>query len=352
MEYRIIADLMPPENSGELDGLQQHGVSALVAEWLDRAATIKGPDGVEITPFGHDLYVHGAGVVIELLVDAPALAFAENGAEALLREIMERTELLEDWLLGKCEVTVTDAELAEAVEAFADDAPGRGPGAEPSEIDVEGYRTRLSADAVRLRAFDAAAFDPAAPAGRAPQGDAAIAAGALLESAVVLTDELFVDALTLEQEAQSVEDDAEEPTAADCEVLLALHDLPRHWHDRFDALFAKRFLVASAAVFARLTEPEWTAPTCTAEALALHLLVEHAKTALADQAGFADDAAEAVFAAFDTAAYTDFDHRWIFWSPDAAGISAEPPAIETWFTRRAAGGHPYLSDLPDGTAAG
>ncbi|PSK92318.1 hypothetical protein CLV63_11877 [Murinocardiopsis flavida] len=347
MEYRIIADLMPPEDTGDLDGLQQYGVSALVSEWLDRAATIKGPDGVEITPFGHDLYVHGAGVVIELLVEAPALAFAENGAEALLREIMERTELLDDWLLGKCEVTVTDAELAEAVEAFADDAPGQGPPSEHPEADVEGCRTRLAAESARLRAFDATAFDPAAPHGQAPQGDAAIAAGALLESAVVLTDELFVDALTLEQEAQSVEDDGEEPTAADCEVLLALHDLPRHWHDRFDALFAKRFLMASAAVFARLTETEWTPPTCTAEALALHLLVEHAKNALADQAGFADDAAESVFAVFDTAAYTDFDHRWIFWSPDTAGVSAEPPAVETWFTRRDPGGHPYLHDLPE-----
>src|SRR6201999_4296519 len=44
------------------------------------------------------------------------LAFAEEAARAVLTELLERTELLSSWSVRTCEVTVSDEDLATALE--------------------------------------------------------------------------------------------------------------------------------------------------------------------------------------------------------------------------------------------
>ena len=202
MEYRITAELTLPVGATGLDGLQQQGAAALLSEWLDRVATVEGPEGVEITPYDHRLKVSSTGAVVELLVDAPALSFAENGAEALLHEILERTELLADWQVGKCEVTVSDAELAEALEGRPEEEPVATRVGLPIE-DVTAQRRRLLALSSRLRAFELESFGP-------PTEDPDsrfLAAGALIDRASVLTEELLLDIMTLDEEAESLDKD-------------------------------------------------------------------------------------------------------------------------------------------------
>ncbi|TDQ46582.1 hypothetical protein [Actinorugispora endophytica] len=353
MEYRITAELTLSEGSAELDGLQQQGAAALLAEWLDRVATVEGPDGVEITPYDHELDVHATGAVIELLVDAPALSFAENGAEALLYEILDRTELLSEWKVGKCEVTVSDAELAEALEAGEEVAPA--PSVEigvPAE-EVTAQRRRLLSLSPQLRAFDAHAFGP--PPG---EDDArALAAGALVDRASALTEELFMDVVTLEDDAESLDEDETNWTADDSEELFVLHDLPVRYRHHYDVMFAKKFLLASAAVYARLTRPGWTPPTSTAEALALHVLVENAKDILVSLADVGASDVTAMFTAFGETAHSRHDHEWLYLEDldaiDPDDSSADPLGFlsrnaHSWFDPypdlEDASPHPFLID--------
>lgn len=355
MEYRITAELTLPEGPAALDGLQQQGAAALLSEWLDRVATVEGPDGVEITPYDHELDVHATGAVVELLVDAPALSFAENGAEALLYEILDRTELLSGWRVGKCEVTVSDAELAEALEG-GDDVLDSSDETGVSAEEAAAQRRHLLALSPRLRAFQPHAFGP-------PLGESdirALAAGALVDRASALTEELFMDVMTLEEDADALEEGESNWTADDSEELFVLHDLPVRYRHHYDVVFAKKFLLASAAVYARLTRSEWTPPTSTAEALALHVLVENAKEVLVALADV--DAADvtAVFAVFNETAHTHHDHEWLYLedldSIDPDDFSADPLGFlsrnaHAWFVPypdlEEPGAHPFLFDDED-----
>ncbi|WP_068758277.1 hypothetical protein [Thermobifida cellulosilytica] len=352
MEYRITAELTLPVGTPGLDELQQQGAAALLSEWLDRVATVEGPEGVEITPYDHRLEVGPTGAVVELLVDAPALSFAENGAEALLYEILERTELLAEWRVGKCEVTVSDAELAEALEGGSDESlvsPGLGL---PIE-DVTVQRRRLFALGPRLRAFDLDAFGPSTE-----DPDARfLAAGALVDRASVLTEELLMDIMTLDEEAESLDKDESNWTADDSEGLFVLHDLPVRYRHHYDVGFAKRFLVASAVVYSRLTSPPWVPPASTAESLALHILIENAKDLLVSFAAVDPDDVTAMFAVFESRAHSRHDYAWLYLedldAADPNDSSADPLGFlsqdaHSWFAPypevRNPAVHPYLMD--------
>ncbi|GAA3753694.1 hypothetical protein HDA32_004430 [Spinactinospora alkalitolerans] len=371
MEYRLTADLTPPAGQGPLDELQQLGAAALLLEWLERIATVEGPDGAEITPYDHEVDVAPGGAVIRLLVDAPALDFAENGAEALLQEILQRTELLADWRVARCEVTVTDAELVEAVALNEDTgAASRAPTAGVPEEVIAEQRRRLLRDSARFRAFALSVFGPA-PGGRdagstgsAPSeaDGAALAAGALVHCASVMTEELFMDVLALDEDADSVVRGGTDLTADDCDAMFVLHDLPPRYRHHYDAMFAKRFLVASAGVFSRLTRPEWRPPVCTAEALALHLLVRNAKVLLTFQAGLDEETVIDMMAAFNEAAYDALDHEWLYLKElDAVenGEDGDAPedfgsdelTVRSWFRPADPSlplPHPYLADEEPG----
>ncbi|MDS1272606.1 hypothetical protein RIF23_20165 [Lipingzhangella sp. LS1_29] len=406
MEYRLTAELVPPEGTPHLDELQRYGVAALLGEWLDRVATVEGPDGVEITPYDHEVDTRSERAVVRLLVDAPALEFAENGAAALLQEILERTEHMSGWRVGKCAVTVTDAELAEAVsgeetsgrvDAYAGQLAAGSEEPVPTEVRTE-QRRRLLARAAELTAFSADVFRPgtaeahvedptnsaAEPAEHRhdPQAaatedtdrseeaadypeaaedgnrtvvtseDIRLAAGALIHCAGILTEELFADLSSLEEPDTFDEPVDVELTAADHEVMFVLHDLPVRYRHLYGSTFAKRFLVASVTVFTRLTDPAWQTPRCTAEALALHLLVENATTLLIGQAGVPAPVTRSMLAGFSAAAFVDRSHEALFWrgldgtetgadAPGSAG-EAEERVVHGWFQPYGEKpGHPY-----------
>src|SRR5882762_1548274 len=125
MDYQLKAEVAPPAGTPELDALHRHGVVSLLDEQLDLLAGIEGPDGVEIEPLDHEVTAHAGGASISWLVEAPALAFAEEAARAVLAELLQRTDLLAAWTVQSCEVTVSDEDLEIALED------------EPSSVDLE-----------------------------------------------------------------------------------------------------------------------------------------------------------------------------------------------------------------------
>jgi hypothetical protein len=230
-------------------------------------------------------------VSITWVLDAPALAFAEDAARQVLGELLQRTELLAEWTVGRCEVTASDADLAAALgdvaAAAADDESDEIAEVEidlaeldsladlegPSEADREAKRERLLEAADALGAFDPEAFgyDPDDPESEVSEAAVTLVAGALVAGLELITEELFVDIQTLE--------DTGTP-ASEHEVLWVLHDLPTQYASHYTALFAKKFLITTAILGYRLAQPDWDGPLNVAEMLAIRLVEAAARNQL------------------------------------------------------------------------
>jgi hypothetical protein len=295
VEYQLTAEVDPPAGTPALDALQRHGVAALLDENLEMLADIEGPDGVEIEPLDHRITVHPSGASITWVLDAPALAFAEDAARHVLGELLERTELLTEWSVRRCEVIASDEDLAAALAGADGDEDGDAGEdveveinldsiAELADSDTDERREQLLDAAGELGAFGYDAFgfdedDESDDADRISEEAAELAAGALMTGLDVLTDELFADVQTLEDSGSA---------AGDQEVLWALHDLPPRFAGHYTAPFAKKFLVTTAVLGYRLTQPDWDGPRSVAEALAIRLVKEAARHQL-DLAGLVDE---------------------------------------------------------------
>lgn len=326
MEYQLTAEVNPPSDTPALDALQRHGVAALLDEHLELLADIEGPDGVEIEPLDHQISVHPDGASITWVLDAPALAFAEDAARQVLGELLERTGLLAEWTVRRCEVTATDEELAAALEGTSDedgdadveveidldDLEAAGDLADLGEPNIGERRERLMEAAETLGAFDLEAFgydedDESEDA--VTIESAALVAGALMLGLDVLTEELFADVQSME--------DAGTP-ASEHEVLWVMHELPTRYAGHYTGLFAKKFLVNTAILAYRLGLPDWDGPRTIAEALALRLL----KAAAANQielAGLSDDVPlTRMFEAFDEYSLSGLDVDSLFEEADGA----------------------------------
>ncbi|OLR89424.1 hypothetical protein [Actinokineospora bangkokensis] len=353
MEYQLTADVTPASGSPALDPLQQHGVAALLDEQLDLLAGIEGPDGLEVEPLDHRVAVHPGGAVITWLLDAPALAFAEEAARHVLTELLGQNELLGGWEVGRCEVIATDDDLeaalsdAEVVDDLDEDDEVL------SEADQAALREDLLASADRLRAVGPEAFghDPADPAPAVSLEAARLVAGALVQGMENLTDDLFGDVQDLEE--------AEEPVA-ELDAVNVLDQLPARYADHYGPLFAKQFLVTTAILGYRLSQPGWTGPLCTAEALALHLLKNQALLQL-EIAGLLDELpVKQVMAAFDEHVLGGLEHERLYDDIDGGGAGGGEDDIDLlgtpgldfdeWFLPRNAGDvlHPYLGVEDDG----
>ncbi|UVS77402.1 hypothetical protein [Actinokineospora sp. UTMC 2448] len=344
MEYQLTADLIPADGTPDLDPLQRHGVAALLDERLDLLAGIEGPDGVEVEPLDHRVAVHPGGAVITWLVDAPALSFAEDAARHVLGEMLEQTELLPGWTVGRCEVIASDDDLEAALGAPADDADDED--VDPGELtdeEIDALRAELLRSAPTLAAFGPEAFghradDPDCPVSAEA---AALVAGAFVQGMEILTDELFADVQEL--------DDAE-ASASEVEALSVLNQLPQRYADHYGPLFAKQFLVVSAILGHRLAQPTWTPPLCTAEALALHVLKSEAGVQL-HLANLLDELPmKEILAAFDRHAFADMDHERLYELPSEAGeddidlLGTPGLDFDEWFLPRGHGVlHPYLA---------
>lgn len=313
MEYQLTAEVIPPASTPALDALQRHGVAALLDEHLDLLAEIEGPDGVEIEPLDHRVSVQPDGASITWVLDAPALAFAEDAARQVLGELLERTELLADWAVRRCEVTASDEELAAALAEVDDEDDGTSAAEVDIEIDLAALDelTVLGSDgdpeAKRARLFDAAdamgAFGPEAfghdedDDASVSEDDATLVAGAVIAGLELLTDELFIDVQTLEESGTP---------ASEHEVLWALHELPTRYAGHYSALFAKKFLITAAVLGYRLAQPEWDGPLNTAEVLAIRLVEAAARNQLA-AAGIDDLPLDEMFETFEEYAFGDLD---------------------------------------------
>jgi len=287
VEYQLAAEVNPPVDTPALDALQRHGVAALLDEHLDLLAEIEGPDGVEIEPVDHQVSVRPDAASITWVLDAPALAFAEDAARQVLGELLQRTELLADWTVGRCEVTASDEILAAALAGVDNDDEAEEVEIEidleeldvltgldgPSEADREAKRERLLEAAGALGEFGAEAlgYDPDDPESEVSEAAVTLVAGALIAGLELLTEELFVDIQTLEEAGTP---------ASEHEVLWVLHDLPTQYAGHYTALFAKKFLINTAILGYRLAQPEWDGPLNTAEVLAIRLVESAARNQL------------------------------------------------------------------------
>ncbi|MBP2323029.1 hypothetical protein JOF56_003414 [Kibdelosporangium banguiense] len=317
MEYQLKAEVAPPAGTSELDALHRHGVVSLLDEQLDLLAGIEGPDGVEIEPLDHEVSAHPGGASIKWLVEAPALAFAEEAARAVLTELLERTELLSAWSVGTCEVTVSDEDLETALEdepedELEDDVVEL---VELTEDELEERRDLLLADSELVTALGTDAFGTE---DGVTADQAKLVAGALAEAVVVVIDELFDDVNAL---------DEDDTTADQHEELLVIDELPEGFADQYSAWFAKRFLIATVIVGDRLTEDEWRSPTCVAEALALHLLKGRARTELTAAGLLDEETLKRAFAAFDEHAFDDLEHEALYTDEAEGSVVDWLPAI-------------------------
>ncbi|MFI1505590.1 hypothetical protein [Streptomyces sp. NPDC020597] len=355
MTYVVTVDTCIPEGTPEMDPLQRAGAVALIEDGLDSVRSVKGPEGVEVALLDTIVAVHPGGALLKVIVDAPALEFAEDTVQALVDELLERSALLADWTIERCEVELHQDLAKESLDAAeGPDAPpddlaarrarhtagpsgeGAAPGGEP-QTEAAAVRTRMLRLAEALRSFPPAAFGATAAtwsadaSGAGAEGAAGLAAGALLHTTDTLVDELFEDLQVLTQEDVAV---------AECEgPLWHLEHLPDRYALQYDARFARRFLVTLIAMTTRFTDGSFQRIGCVAEGLALRLLLNETATTL-ERYGLMDDDVSAALDAFADRVYEGVEHQWLY--DDALGVSdgaaagigprAAPLAFRSWFT--------------------
>ncbi|GAA4839456.1 hypothetical protein [Saccharopolyspora rosea] len=358
MDYAVTAELEPPVAVSELDALQQEGIAAVLDRHL---AMVEGvADDIDVLDYRIEVHPRGASVV--LAVDAPSLSSAEQAAAAVLDELIGESDVLTGWAVAHSEVRITEddfnrrlAEADDELEAAVEEAlDGAAEEVEETALDAEHWRERLGSLAARLRAFGPEAFGRGGQPGEGER----LAAGALVHAVRVVTDEIFYDELALA---------VNNATVADAVGLLVLEELPPCYDHRYDSLFARSFLLATAAVAVRLTEPAWTPPRTVAESLGLRLVVNEARVML-EAAELMDwETSEAAFGAFADRAFADLDHEELYevalpLADDGeletveqvgkleAELRSRGLAFDQWFTprdgsAREQGTHPYLWSL-------
>ncbi|MGW1213737.1 hypothetical protein ACWD5F_29380 [Streptomyces sp. NPDC002499] len=343
MTYVVTVDTCIPEGTPEMDPLQRAGAVALIEDGFDSVRAVEGPDGVEVDVLDTIVAVHPGGALLKVVVDAPALELAEESVQALVDELLERSELLADWTIDRCEVELhpdlarQSLDAAEGPDAPPDDPAARkarhtgGPTTESTDggYDAEAktatVRRQMLELADQLRSFSPAAFgviedegeggggEDAEKEGEGAGGDgdgtgvppasARLAAGALVYAIDFLVDELFEDVQVLTQE---------EATVAECEgPLWHLERLPDRYALNYDARFSRRFLVTVIAMTTRFTDGSFQRLSCVAEELALRFLLSQATTTL-ELYGLLDDDVSAALDAFAGNVYEDMGHEWLY----------------------------------------
>ncbi len=375
MTYAVTVDVDIPAGAPDLDPLQREGVINLLGKQLDALEAVEGPDGVEVDVLDRVIAVHPGGALLKVFVDAPALEFAEEAVHAAMTDVLERTELLADWSVARCEVELhpdlaqesldaadgpdaPPSDLAERARQHAKDGPDPEPG-KRDDAEVEEMRRRLRALAPDLRSFPLECFGYSEGEGEEEgygplvgKEAAEIAAGALLYSSEILVDELFEDLADLEGDGPNV--------AESGEVFMILEDLPERYVLQYDVQFVRRLVTTAVTMTGRLVQPHFGQLACVAEELLMRLLLTQAKVT-ADLSGLLDDAVHAALNAFADGVYEDMDHEWLYQSdpdeidedPALARMGIAPTEIRQWFTPFDEGRfvHPYAANPDDEDAA-
>ncbi|UQT57974.1 hypothetical protein M4V62_24380 [Streptomyces durmitorensis] len=367
--------------TSEMDELHRVGAGALLEDGFDSVEEIEGPDGMEVKVLDTFVGVYPGGALLKVFVDAPALEFAEEAVRELVEELLDRTELLADWTVERCQVELQpdlakeSLDAADGPDAPPDDVESRrarlmglaGGAASAQEtgttIDSDAIRSKIRSMAPRLAAFGSGMFGGPGPGPEGPpesddsgtttEGDAELAAGALIWGMDVLLDELFQDAYALDRDGTNV---------AECDrPMWLLDELPPRYALQYDARFARRFLVTAIALTTRLTEGSFQQLSCVAEELTLRLLLREAAATL-DTFGLLDEGVSSALGCFADLVYEDMDHEWLYDeamdgmdesdTDTAIGITPMGPmGIATWFTPfdKDRYIHPYAADEPDGS---
>jgi hypothetical protein len=371
--YVVTVDVHLPEGAPEMDPLQRAGAVALIEDGFDSVEAIEGPDSVEVDLLDSIVAVYPGGALLKVFVDAPALEFAEDAVRSVAGELLERSDLLADWRIERCEVALHPELAQESLEAAdSPDAPPGDPAARkarhselPSsggveeeydaEAKAEEVRQRMLALADDLRSFSPVMFgaldeeDEEAEDGEeglsvSPE-DARLAAGALVYASDIFVDELFEDVQTLTQEDTNV---------TECDgPLWHFEELPARYALQYDGLFARRFLVTVIAMITRFTDGSFQQLSCVAEELALRLLLNEAHVTL-ETFGLLDDGVSAALEAFADNVYEDMDHEWLYddsvdgidESPVGEALGVAPMGFKAWFTPFSKDRyvHPYAAD--------
>ncbi|MEB8338129.1 hypothetical protein [Streptomyces endophyticus] len=376
--YAVTVDARIAGGAPEMDELQRVGAIALLEQGFDAVDGIEGPDGaaVEVEVIDSVVAVYPGGAVLKVFTHAPTLETAEEAVRSLVEELLERSDLLSDWTIDKCEVQLHPDLAQESLDAAtgpnsppADPAARRAhlaqtPGstaASPAEIaaDAEKVRHQMLALAAGLKAFGPGPFGVLSEEDAEDEGvggcegttdqDAQLAAGSLMWATDVLVDQLFMDVHTLTEGHTNV---------AECEdVLWHLEGLPNRYALRYDAKFARRFLVTVIAMTTRFTQGTFTELSCVAEELALRLLLTEAKVCL-ETFGLLDTGVEQALDCFADLVYEDMDHAWLYDdatdgiedSPIGRAPRVAPLGLADWFTPFNEGRyvHPYAMATPTG----
>lgn len=358
MDYAVTAELAPPASVVELDPLQQEGIAAVLDRNLALVEGVSGSEGIDIDVLDYRITVHPEGASVLLALDAPSLSAAENGAASVLDELISECDLLPGWTVAHSEVRITEDEFNERLaaaeevdtgdelelaveEALEEVAP------DPA-MDIEHWRNRLTELAPRLLSFGVDAFGGS-------EETATLCSGALVHAVRVVTDELFYDELALA---------VNNATVGDAVGLLVLEELPPCYDQRYDAFFARAFVLASGELAVRLTGASWSPPRSVAEALALRLIINEARVVLEAAELMSWDDSEPAFAAFAERAFGGFsvDELYEIDVPLAAELESDLVeqaakteadlhdrglAFDQWFTPRdgTPGMHPYLDSF-------
>lgn len=148
------------------------------------------------------------------------------------------------------------------------------------------------------------------------------------------------------------------------EPLWLLEDLLPRYALKYDARFARRFLVTAVALTTRFTEGSFEQLSCVAEELTLRLLLTTTEVTL-ETFGLLDPGVAEALACFSDLVYEDMDHEWLYddskdgirESPLGEYLGVAPMGLESWFKPFNEGRyvHPYaadeLRDDPDGQSA-
>ncbi|WP_327235365.1 hypothetical protein OG349_16770 [Streptomyces sp. NBC_01317] len=130
--YVVSVETHIAQDSPETDPLQRAGAVAILESGLDSVEGIEGPDGMEADLHESLVAVRPGGALLRIFVDAPALEFAEEAVRSVVGELLERSELLAEWTVDKCEVQLHPGLAREGLAAA--DGPDVPPDDSPSRL--------------------------------------------------------------------------------------------------------------------------------------------------------------------------------------------------------------------------
>jgi hypothetical protein len=153
--------------------------------------------------------------------------------------------------------------------------------------------------------------------------------GSLWVASEVLVDELFED-------LRAVEDAPESATSELWQRTMLLDELPERFRQRYDILFARKFVLVSAELTRRVCV-EWQSLSCVAMELALDLLLDKVEVAL-ESWGLDVDPSWRIYVedALREDRDSDLLHGYaldgIEAEPDNEGTGIADQRFESWFT--------------------